>query len=383
MIIIAECNTVSCYQVLLYVNVCVCVGRDKERLDFMTSIGAKAGEKHTVHRDTIYNDVIKLYQCGEIIMECPISIVYESEVAIDEGGVTRDMYSTFLEEAYSHLFDGATILTPLVHAQTDMGVFPILGKVISHGYLVSGYLPVRISLPSLILMLLGPSASIPRSILLDALMDYVSENEREKLKSALQCKNTSTFPTLEMKTDIISVLSRLGCREMPTPQNLAEIVVSVATYEFCNKPAAATTMIYCGIPDKHKQFWCELGADGISALYTSLTVTSDKVLKIIDCECQNPAEERILSYLTSLIGNMGTNDLRNFLRFTTGSSVCIAQSIKIIFNTSSGLARQPYAHTCSNTLQLPVSYTNFHDFSCEWYAILCDTNKWKWRMDGY
>ena len=119
---------------------CVNIGGDKERLEFMTSIGARAGAKRTVHRDTIYNDVIKLYECGEIVTECPLSIVYESEVAIDERGVTRDMYSAFWEEAYSHLFDGATILTPLVHAQTDMGMFNMLGKIISHGY------PVHISL---------------------------------------------------------------------------------------------------------------------------------------------------------------------------------------------------------------------------------------------
>ena len=140
-------------------------------------------------------------------------------------------------------------------------------------------------------------------------MDYVSDNERDKMKSALQCKNASTFPTPEMKTDVISILSRLGCREMPTPQNLAEIIVGVAKYEFCNKPAAATTLIYCGVPEDHKRFWSELGTDGINAVYTSLTVTLYKILKIIDCDCQNPAEERILLYLISLIGNMGTNDL--------------------------------------------------------------------------
>ena len=94
------------------------------------------------------------------------------------------------------MFDGATILVPLIHAQTDMGIVPILGKIISHGYLASGYLPVRVSLPSLITLLLGPSANIPRSFLLDALMDYLSDNEKEKLKPALKCKgNDSSFPT--------------------------------------------------------------------------------------------------------------------------------------------------------------------------------------------
>ena len=148
-------------------------------------------------------------------------------------------------------------------------------------------------------------------------------------------------------------------------QSLAEIIVGVAKYEFCNKPAAATTLIYSGVPEDHKRFWSELGTDGINAVYTSLTVTSDKILKIIDCDCQNPAEERILLYLISLIG---TNDLQNFLRFTTGSSVCVVQSIKIIFNTSLVL-RDSLMHIRAPTL---------------WYAILGDTNnKWKWRMDGY
>ena len=95
---------------------------------------------------------------------------------------------------------------------------------------------------------------------------------REKLKIALQYKGTSSFPTPEMKSDVISILSRLGCREMPTPHNLAELIVNVAKYEFCSKPAAAIAMIYCGIPDEHKPFWTELGIDGINGLYTSLSL---------------------------------------------------------------------------------------------------------------
>ena len=51
--------------------------------------------QHTVQRCTLYDDVVKLYQSGEIIKESPIFIAYDSELAIDEGGVTRDMYSAF------------------------------------------------------------------------------------------------------------------------------------------------------------------------------------------------------------------------------------------------------------------------------------------------
>ena len=82
--------------------------------------------------------------------------------------------------------------------------------------------------------------------------------------------------------------------------------------------------------------------------------------------------------------NMGTNDLRNFLRFTTGSSVCIADKISVAFNSFSGLARHPIEHTYSNSLELSASYINYHDFFSEWHAILSDTNiEWKWCMDGF
>lgn len=143
-------------------------------------------------------------------------------------------------------------------------------------------------------------------------------------------------------------------------------------------------MIHSGIPEAHKLFWRELGVDGISRLYTSLTVTTKKVLEKIKCDCMNCAEKRVFGYLITMIGNMGVNDVRNFLRFTTGSSVCVAKSITVCFNAISGLGRRPFANTCTYNLQLPVSYLNYHDFFSEWSAILSDTdNEWKWCMDGY
>ena len=37
----------------------------------------------------------------------------------------------------------------------------------------------------------------------------------------------------------------------------------------------------------------------------------------------NAAEERVYGYLVSFVGNMKLEELRLFLRFITGSSVCI------------------------------------------------------------
>lgn len=118
-------------------------------------------------------------------------------------------------------------------------------------------------------------------------------------------------------------------------------------------------------------------------MYDSLVATPDKVLGLLDVLCTNKTEERVFGYLKTLIGNMGSDDLHNFLRFTTGSSVCIAKKITINFSSLTGLAKRPFAHTCSSTLELPVAYNNYDDFSAEWSTILHNTSsKWNWQMDN-
>ena len=89
---------------------------------------AVSGGPYVINRKTVYNDVIKIYQTNQIIKEYPIYITYDSEVADDQGGVMRDMFSGFWEEAYITLFDGVTLLIPLVHPQTDLQAFSTLGK---------------------------------------------------------------------------------------------------------------------------------------------------------------------------------------------------------------------------------------------------------------
>ena len=84
-----------------------------------------------------------------------------------------------------------------------------------------------------------------------------------------------------------------------------------------------------------------------------------------------------------MVGNMQIFNLRRFMRFVTGSCVCNAGQITVIFNGLSGLGRRPIAHTCDCSLELPSSYINFNDFEEEFTAILSKTNdEYSWPMDG-
>ena len=151
----------------------------------MESVNAVSGMEHSIQRADVYVHGIDLYREGDIVGECPIYIAFRGEIGVDNGGVQRDMFSAFWDRAYSELFEGSTLLTPMVHPQTDLTVLPIIGRILSHGYLVIGMLPTRIALPTLIHMLLGPSASVSRDILLNCFLDYISCSERSTMKLAL------------------------------------------------------------------------------------------------------------------------------------------------------------------------------------------------------
>ena len=86
-------------------------------------------------------------------------------------------------------------------------------------------------------------------------------------------------------------------------------------------------------------------------------------------------------FLKQLIGNMGGDSLRRFLRFTTGSSVLFNNRISVTFNSLSGLAPRPIAHTCDSIIELPSTYVTYPEFEREFTAVLADDDH-AWQMDS-
>ena len=123
---------------------------DDVRMSFMKSLVAVRGMEHRIRRSCAVFDIVNLYRESTIMNECPICIQFVGEIAIDEGGVSREMFSLFWADIICQHFEGSNTVTPLLHAHTHMEQLQVMGKILSHGYLVSGFLPVRVSLPCLI-----------------------------------------------------------------------------------------------------------------------------------------------------------------------------------------------------------------------------------------
>ena len=86
-------------------------------------------------------------------------------------------------------------------------------------------------------------------------------------------------------------------------------------------------------------------------------------------------------YLKQYIGSLNSEDLQRFLRFVTGTS-CIASKIKVVFNTLTGAARKPSAHTCQTSIELSSTYSTYVEFARELRSVVGVSDDSLWGMDA-
>ena len=177
----------------------------------------------------------------------------------------------------------------------------------------------------------------------ESFTDYVSDLERQMLKAALA---SSTLFSSAIRSDLVNILSRFGCRQIPTHLNL--LTAQAAQCEFCAKPAASLALIHYGIPNNHKAFWENTSASDVHALYYGQSVNPSKVLPMLEGNLLSSTCDKLM------IGNMQVSELSLFLRFVTGASVCTVPIIRVEFNISNGLGHRPIAHTCDSLLSYPL-----------------------------
>ena len=152
---------------------------------------------------------------------------------------------------------------------------PKLGTILSHGYLVSGFLLTRIAFPALANILLGLAVKLPSKILVETFASSLSSYEAGLIKELL-ASSSGAF-SKSTKAGLVSLLSRYGCRVCPTPQNLESLISSIANFEFLVKPLAA----FSSIPPDEEKFWQSYSVEEFYNLYMAVNATPKAVLAIL------------------------------------------------------------------------------------------------------
>ena len=198
------------------------------------------------------------------------------------------------------MFDGSTLLNPVVNPSVNVADFRIIGFIFSHAYLVSGMLPDRVAFPCLASISLG-QVTIPDSVLIDTYVFSLCDYDTQVVQKALQL---SEYP-YHLQNNLLTLLSSHGCKTLPNPSNIRSLLLQSVRYIFLLQPAAALAMLHQGIPKEHDSFWNTVSVEKLLSLYNSTAVSAEKILHILEePEFLNKAEEEVWLFLRKFIGNM-------------------------------------------------------------------------------
>ena len=177
---------------------------------------------------------------------------------------------------------------------------------------------------------------------------------------------------------VVPLLSRFNCNKIPTSNNVKSIIPEVARFALLVRPFFALSEIRRGMVDAHPSFWQKCKNPNLTqSLFELLIPTPEKVLSMIpEPECTTMGQQTVFDYLRRYIRSLSSEELGKLLRFITGYSVCGPIAIGIQFNNVQGFERRPTANTCSPSLTLPVAYSSYCDFVCEFNRILMNSHLW-------
>ena len=103
----------------------------------------------------------------------------------------------------------------------------------SHGSLVSGYLPVSLAFPSMVAVLLGPMVDVPSQLLVQAYTESLYALEAATIK---QDSETPIFSN-ELQNKLITILGGFGLRMCRSSSSqLKAKLLDVAKYHFLVNP---------------------------------------------------------------------------------------------------------------------------------------------------
>lgn len=318
-------------------------------------------------------DVLQLYSESEDVVEHYLQVCFVGEDGVGGGGLLKDMFSVFWVEAFKTYFTGENVFVPFlsIARQNEANrIYPLLGRILSHSTALLQTIPVSFCKSSLLTVIHSPSA-VNEECLLSDFMNFITESEREILGRAVR-----DFQSLQDsdREEVQYIFGRFGMGAVIRQDNINNMLVNLERQELCMKPLFLCTLIKSGIPQNHFQaFWGKLSNTTLKDLYKALVPTTSGVLSLVETDDNlHPEEDMIFYYLRDFIRGLGEDDLLSFLRFVTGQDILPQQPIRVMFNRLEGISRRLIAHTCSNLLELSLSYETIQEFSREFKSILRD-----------
>ncbi|KAJ8025184.1 hypothetical protein HOLleu_35318 [Holothuria leucospilota] len=317
-----------------------------------------------VRRSNLFEDFISVFSEKEI-MDRKLDVrIVETNGEIEKGegdGVFRDAVTEFWS-MFCRVSNGDVYKVPVIRHDFDSDRWESIARIFVKGWKDTGYFPIIIAPAFMEECIFGSHSNAD---ILHSFMLYVSSFERDVLEGALK-----GFP--DDTDELLDILSGYDCKKIPRSGEFKSLLQEIAHKELIQKPMFVINS-WRPVASHMSQ---DLDRKSLSALYRDLSPNVKGVIALLKTDsCINSTETTVFGYLKKFIRSLNQNDLKLFLRFCTGSDLLTCNLISVTFNQSDGFTRSPIAHTCTCTLEIPVTYETFTDLKNDFTQIL-RSNVW-------
>jgi hypothetical protein len=316
-----------------------------------------------IHRTNVKHDFLQYFSDSGILKKF-ISVKMIDPRGIEEkgegAGAVRDAISLFWKDIYNSYMLGENERVPIIRHDVSKAMWQALARVLLKGYSQERYFPIQISPVFLSCCLFGEESVTPE-MYFDSFLKYISTSEATLVEKVLS-SNVSVS-----NEEVLDLLTTFDCKKLATSENFKDLIIEIAHKEIVQKPRYACDC-WSEILLPLKSFITSI--DVLFQIYDSLHPTAGKVCKLIKAEPQSPSENESLSHLKRWIKGLNINDLKHFLRISTGSDIILVDKISVSFTSSVGNCRSPVFHTCGAVIELPSTYNDFCEFREEWCSLM-------------
>ena len=299
------------------------------------------------------------------IMSIAIKVVMinsfgKEELGSDDGGVFRDALSAFWILFYDSCTVGEDERVPVVRHDFKEDEWEAVARILVKGYQEVKFFPVMIN-KVFMFSTLFEGEKIADELLLKSFLRYVSKDERELIKLALNGSDLNE----KQEEEWTDFLERFDCRSIPMKEKRQKLILELAHKEMIQ----ISQFIIDSWRKSFKAMPASYGAfrslEGFEQLYESATPTVKRVLDLLRADPTSNSERSVFSFLKRYVRGLDGEKLTMFLRYCTGATMVCVESIKVSFTDLDGAARRPVAHTCGSVLELPATYQSFPQFRQE------------------
>jgi hypothetical protein len=233
---------------------------------------------------------------------------------------------------------------------------------------------------STIIAMIYETTDVPAENLFEDFLYFLDSHDRNLVTMAIHNYGSLTSNQTD---ELMTIFARYEYEIRITAENFRYHVTQLARHVLCIRPKPLLDKMRSGIPQSHRErFWSNVHLKTLSVLFRALKPTPERVIARLKTSTpwQNERKRRVFGFLKDLLKEMTTPEMETFLQFVTGTKSVPRRKIFIVFDKYTRNLRLWHVHTCSNIMELPVSYKDYETFRSEFKDLLASGEALKMSM---